>query len=71
MSGDDSEARWMWVAIVLIGGVTIAIVAAGVFWLATQGRPTGERITGTLAAAGITFFSVATLGITIGSFLIA
>lgn len=47
----------------------LGCVAAGVSWLAAAESPAGGRVKGALAAGGVTFLGVATLGIAIGGFL--
>ncbi|MFH8467587.1 hypothetical protein [Streptomyces sp. NPDC017991] len=56
-------------AIVLIGALPCGCVAASVFWLATSGGPAGGRVKVALAAGGVTFLGLATLGIAIGTFV--
>jgi hypothetical protein len=41
----------------------------GLCWLTTGGSPARGRVKGALAAGGVTFLGVATLGIAIGGFL--
>ncbi|MDQ0775364.1 hypothetical protein QF026_003830 [Streptomyces aurantiacus] len=69
MGGDGRWLKWMWVAIILIGALVCGCIAAGIFWLATSAGPAGGRVKVALAAGGVTFLGLATLGIAIGSFV--
>ncbi|MBQ0847315.1 hypothetical protein J8N05_03630 [Streptomyces sp. BH-SS-21] len=71
MDGDGGRLKWVWVGFVLIGALLIGCVAAGIFWLATSGDPAGERVKVALAAGGVTFLGVATLGLAVGAFVAA
>lgn len=71
MGGDSSGIKGLWVAIVLLGAVLIGSIASCVCWAARPGRPTEDRFMGALAAGGVTFVGVATLGIAIETFLIS
>ena len=69
MGGNSSGIKGVWVAIVLLGAAVVALLAVGVAWVAQGTRPAGDRVMRALTAGGATFIGVATLGITIGSFL--
>ena len=59
----------MWLAIILIGALLCAIIAAQISWAASSQQSPGSRTFGALSAAGVTFLGVAGLGIAIAVFL--
>ncbi|MGC9541969.1 hypothetical protein [Streptomyces sp. UG1] len=56
-------------AIILLVALFLGGAAAVVFWAAGRGSPVEARVKGALAAGGMTFLGVASLGVTVGIFL--
>ncbi|CAL9450115.1 hypothetical protein [Streptomyces sp. enrichment culture] len=63
MNRDRTTQRGVWLAIILLGSLCIAGVAAGLFHV------TGAEPTATLGAGGVTFLGVASFGLAAHRFL--